>query len=165
MSSSNGESTDTDDEFNEDMEALRRACQLIGETPTAGGPASNGSLSDGESDSDGDDDLQLVQSIQKRFAVPIDSGEEPLIMKPLCTLIPDWSDNDDIEDDYATLRAIQRRFAAYNDGICCPLFPLIELTRFSKFIYVKSVFNRVEWRFDCCEFVLGYNVRELLVCI
>ncbi|XP_011084456.1 uncharacterized protein LOC105166700 isoform X1 [Sesamum indicum] len=113
--------TDSDDGFSEDMEALKRACQLTEEnhidhqlaaTEVAGVSASE----EAESDEEGEDDLQLVRSIQKRFAVSMDMEEEPLTMKPLCTLPPDWSDNDDCEDDYETLRAIQRRFAAYNDG-------------------------------------------------
>ena len=134
--------SDSDDGFSEDMEALRRACQLIGVTPTsttaASGIASLGSSSEGGSDSEGDDDLQLVQSIQKRFAFPTDLGEEPLKTKPSCTVLPDWSDSDDIEDDYETLRAIQRRFSAYNDGICCPLLQLIESMRFSCLIVLNS---------------------------
>ncbi|KAH6795019.1 hypothetical protein C2S52_005496 [Perilla frutescens var. hirtella] len=129
MSSSNGELSDSDSDngFNDDMEALRSARQLTGETPggrplrlsstiATGGIASEGTSSEGESEGDGNDDLQLVRSIQKRFAVSMDSAEEPLNMKPLCTLPPDWSDSDDIEEDYETLRVIQRRFAAYNDG-------------------------------------------------
>ncbi|KAL2234408.1 UNVERIFIED_CONTAM: hypothetical protein Sindi_1173000 [Sesamum indicum] len=123
--------TDSDDGFSEDMEALKRACQLTEEnhidhqlaaTEVAGVSASE----EAESDEEGEDDLQLVRSIQKRFAVSMDMEEEPLTMKPLCTLPPDWSDNDDCEDDYETLRAIQRRFAAYNDGKYCPLSPFIE---------------------------------------
>lgn len=127
MGSSKGELSDSDsddDGFNEDMEALKRACQLTGEIPTAaGGIVSEGASSEtGESEAEGDDDdLQLVRSIQKRFAEPmIDMEEEPLRLKPLLTVLPDWSDTDDIEEDYETLRAIQRRFAAYSDGICCP---------------------------------------------
>lgn len=133
---------DSDDGFNEDMEALRRACQLTGKTPidrqlqlssttvtAASGVASAGGSSEADSDGEGEDDLQLVRSIQQRFAVPMDTEDEPLKMKPLCTLPPDWSDSDDCVDDYETLRAIQRRFTAYNDGICCPLFLLIESRR------------------------------------
>ncbi|KAL1554764.1 hypothetical protein AAHA92_15288 [Salvia divinorum] len=123
MSSSKGElsDSDSDDGFSEDMEALRRAFQLTDGTPTSitattGGIAREGSSSEGDSDREGDDDLQLVQSIQKRFAFPMAMGEEPLKTKPLCTVPPDCSDSEDIEDDYQTLRAIQRRFAAYNDG-------------------------------------------------
>ncbi|KAG6411125.1 hypothetical protein SASPL_129199 [Salvia splendens] len=123
MPSSKEEISDSDDGFSEDMEALRRACQLIDETPTstttaaaASGIASPGSSSEGDSVSEGDDDHQLVQSIQKRFAFPTNLGEEPLKTKPSCTVLPDWSDSEDIEDDYETLRAIQRRFSAYNDG-------------------------------------------------
>ncbi|KAL0425344.1 UNVERIFIED_CONTAM: Myb-like protein L [Sesamum radiatum] len=121
--------TDSDDGFDEDMEALKRACQLTEENhmdhqlqlPSSTGVAATGvagvsASEEAESDEEGEDDLQLVRSIQKRFAVSMDMEEEPLTMKPLCTLPPDWSDNDDCEDDYETLRAIQRRFAAYNDG-------------------------------------------------
>ncbi|KAI3463736.1 hypothetical protein Pfo_020399 [Paulownia fortunei] len=130
MSSSNEEfsDTDSDDGFNEDMEALKRACQLTGKNPTdhqlqlsttagaANGVAIASASSEAESDAEGEDDLQLVRSIQKRFAVSMDVEDEPLTMEPLCTLPPDWSDSDDCEDDYETLRAIQRRFAAYNEG-------------------------------------------------
>ncbi|GFP86225.1 myb-like protein l [Phtheirospermum japonicum] len=116
--------TDSDDGFNEDIEALKRACQFAGENPTDhqlsifGNAVTATGSSEAESDGEGDEDLQLVRSIQERFAVvPMDMEDEPLMMKPLCTLPPDWSDSDDCEDDYATLRAIQRRFAAYNDGV------------------------------------------------
>ncbi|KAK4414211.1 Myb-like protein L [Sesamum alatum] len=124
--------TDSDDGFNEDMEALKKACQLTEKnhidhqlqlpstTEVSSGSASEEAESDGEGEgegeAEGEDDLQLVRSIQKRFAVSMDMEEEPLTMKPLCTLPPDWSDNDDCEDDYETLRAIQRRFAAFSDG-------------------------------------------------
>ncbi|PIN22504.1 hypothetical protein CDL12_04778 [Handroanthus impetiginosus] len=119
--------TESDDGFSEDMEALRRACLLTGENPNDGhpelpsttGPVANGvtsasASSEEESDEGGDDDLEMVRSIQKRFAGSMDVEDE--MVKPLLTLPPDWSDNDDCEDDYETLRAIQRRFAAYNDG-------------------------------------------------
>lgn len=141
--------SDSDDGFNEDMEALKRACQLTGETPAdhqlqlpsttaAGGITSEGASSEGESEGEGGDDLQLVRSIQKRFAEPMDMGEEPLRLKPLLTVLPDWSDSDDIEEDYETLRAIQRRFAAYSDGICCSLLPCIKPMGFSYIYNVKS---------------------------
>ncbi|KAL6518141.1 hypothetical protein OROMI_033842 [Orobanche minor] len=117
--------SDSDDGFNENMEALKRACHLTGKsltdlqlqlTSSTGAAASATTSWDAESDGEGDDDLQLVRSIQERFAVPKDMEDEPLMMKPLCTLPPDWSDTDDCDDDYETLRSIQRRFAAYNDG-------------------------------------------------
>ncbi|KAL3640739.1 hypothetical protein CASFOL_015707 [Castilleja foliolosa] len=125
MSPARDDFSDTDsDGFNEDMEALNRACKkFTGENPTdyqlsiAGNAVTPTGSSEAESDEEGDEDLQLVRSIQERFAVvPVDMEDDPLMMKPLCTLPPDWSDDDDCEDDYATLRAIQRRFAAYNDG-------------------------------------------------
>ncbi|KAL3818630.1 hypothetical protein ACJIZ3_004535 [Penstemon smallii] len=116
--------TDSDDGLKEDIEKLRRACQITGTNPTDnrlqlhsdGGDDSSETESDGEDDAD---DNELVQSIQKRFAVSRNVEEEPLTPKPLITLPPDWSDSDDSEDDdndFETLRAIQRRFASYNDG-------------------------------------------------
>ncbi|KAK6127648.1 hypothetical protein DH2020_038627 [Rehmannia glutinosa] len=116
---------DSDDGFDEDMEALKRACQITGKSPTdkqlqlpstTGAAASASASSEADSDGEGEEDLQLVRSIQERFADPMDMEDEPLMMKPLCTLPPEWSDSDDCDDDYETLRAIQRRFAAYNDG-------------------------------------------------
>ncbi|KAL9170279.1 hypothetical protein ABFS82_04G134600 [Erythranthe guttata] len=121
--------TDSDDGFNEDMEALRRACQIAGKNPaddqiqppsTTGAATAIGvgesTSSESESDCEGDDDLQMVRSIQKRFAPSMDTEDEPPTMEPLCTLPADWSDSDDCGEDYETLRAIQRRFAAYNEG-------------------------------------------------
>ncbi|KAL8056673.1 hypothetical protein ABFX02_04G134400 [Erythranthe guttata] len=122
--------TDSDDGFNEDMEALRRACQIAGKNPTDDQiqpPSTTGAAtaivaagestsSESESDGEGDDDLQMVRSIQKRFAPSMDTEGEPPTMEPLCTLPADWSDSDDCGEDYETLRAIQRRFAAYNEG-------------------------------------------------
>ncbi|KAK6153987.1 hypothetical protein DH2020_013626 [Rehmannia glutinosa] len=116
---------DSDDGFDEDMEALKRACQITGKSPTdkqlqlpstTGAAASASASSEADSDGEGEEDLQLVRSIQERFADPMDMEDEPLMMKPLCTLPPEWSDSDDCDDDYETLRAIQRRFVAYNDG-------------------------------------------------
>lgn len=151
MSSSKDEfsDTDSDDGFNEDMEALKRACQITGKDPIDDDPPrqpsttaaaaeigvpSASTSSEAESEDEEDSDLQMVLSVQKRFAVRMDMEDEPLSMKPLFTLPPDWSDNDDCEDDYETLRAIQRRFAAYSEGICFPLFPFfIELPQISLF--------------------------------
>lgn len=126
--------TDSDDGFNEDMEALKRACQITGKDPIDDDPPRQPSTtaaaaadeigvpsvstsSEAESEDEEDSDLQMVLSVQKRFAVRMDMEDEPLSMEPLFTLPPDWSDNDDCEDDYETLRAIQRRFAAYSEGI------------------------------------------------
>lgn len=122
MHSSDEELSDSDDGFNADMEALRRACQITGSNPTGNnrqltsnsdGVVSISSSSDAESD--GDHELELVRNIQKRFAIPSDM-EELVTQKPLCVLPPDWSDADDCDEDYETLRAIQRRFTAYSDG-------------------------------------------------
>ncbi|XP_051119227.1 uncharacterized protein LOC127243311 isoform X2 [Andrographis paniculata] len=111
--------SDSDDGFKADLDALGRACRLTGKNPDDNPlPQSRpgaGHLSEsGDSDGDdyGADDLQLVRSIQDRFAI----DEESLSAKPLCMLPADWSDSDNCEDDYETLRAIQRRFSAYNDG-------------------------------------------------
>ncbi|KAG8388014.1 hypothetical protein BUALT_Bualt02G0081200 [Buddleja alternifolia] len=113
--------SDSDDGFKQDMDALKRACQLTGidnqrQLRSADNLIASVSASS-ETESD-EDDLQLVRSIQDRFAgsMGIDEEEEPLTMKPLCMLPPDWSDSDDCNDDYETLRAIHRRFSAYSDG-------------------------------------------------
>ncbi|PKI59997.1 hypothetical protein CRG98_019585 [Punica granatum] len=88
--------------FDEDMEALRRACLLTGTDM----PAPSTSDHDASVDADSDDDLQLVRSIQSRFSISSD------LFKPLAVLPPAGSDGE--EDDFETLRAIQRRFSAYD---------------------------------------------------
>ncbi|GMQ11458.1 hypothetical protein CsSME_00054095 [Camellia sinensis var. sinensis] len=105
--------SDSDEGFNEDMEALRRACILTGTDPQAldtsvatGGVAAS-------SDSD-EEDFELVRGIQQRLTA-CNHAEAPLFLKPLCTLPPAASDDD--EDDFETLRAIQRRFEGYDKGI------------------------------------------------
>ncbi|GMQ11457.1 hypothetical protein CsSME_00054095 [Camellia sinensis var. sinensis] len=102
--------SDSDEGFNEDMEALRRACILTGTDPQAldtsvatGGVAAS-------SDSD-EEDFELVRGIQQRLTA-CNHAEAPLFLKPLCTLPPAASDDD--EDDFETLRAIQRRFEGYD---------------------------------------------------
>lgn len=117
--------TDADDGFDEDMEALRRACLLTGtnvadlENPcsssptvtatTCGAVATIGSGSDAD---DAEDDLELVRNIQKRFAIVTDNTLEPLTLEPLFSISPPAEE----EDDFETLRAIQRRFSAYSEG-------------------------------------------------
>ncbi|CAK9138030.1 unnamed protein product [Ilex paraguariensis] len=113
-----GEDTDSDDGFEVDMEALRSAWFLNGKNPTDLQQSSTshhhrGASSDLDSDdSEEEDDLELVRDIQRRFAISTDL-QQPLTLKPLCSLPPVGSD-DDYEDDFETLRAIQRRFEAYN---------------------------------------------------
>lgn len=128
MSPSNEEFSDSDDGFSEDMELLRRACQVTGKSPTStsaaavtNGDSGEGDSSEAESDGQVENDLEFVRNLHKRF---LGMEDEPLKLKPLCTLPPDCSvsDSDDCLEDYETLRAINRRFAAYKDGICCPLF-------------------------------------------
>ncbi|KAM2456147.1 hypothetical protein PS1_016063 [Malus domestica] len=130
------EEEEDDDLFEADMEALRRACMLTGTSPDdlkndgGGGndderQASADSESDSDSDAD-DDDLELLRQIRSRFSNSSDACE-PLSLKPLCTLPPDASGDE--EDDYQTLLAIRKRFSAYgndtleNDtkqvGSCC----------------------------------------------
>lgn len=92
-------SENEDSLFDEDMEALRRACLLTG-TDIA---ATSTSGRDASTDSDSDDDLQLVRNIQNRFSA----------FKQL-TLLPLASDGE--EDDFETLRAIRKRFSAFDHG-------------------------------------------------
>nr|APY20264.1 MYB type transcriptional factor R4 [Pyrus betulifolia] len=128
------EEEEDDDLFEADMEALRRACMLTGTSPDdlkndggGGNDDERQASADSESDSDADDDdLELLRQIRSRFSNSSDACE-PLSLKPLCTLPPDASGDE--EDDYQTLLAIRKRFSAYgndtleNDtkqvGSCC----------------------------------------------
>lgn len=139
------EEEDDDDGFNEDMEALRRACMLTGKDPDdintckdEEDPNSNqnddvDTSSAPNSDSDGlDEDLELLRKIESQFSNT--SRCEPLSLKPLSTLLP-TSVSDEEEDDYQTLLAIRKRFAAYENGMPyaqCPfmcLYMLIDIVK------------------------------------
>ncbi|XP_052179782.1 uncharacterized protein LOC127793055 [Diospyros lotus] len=100
--------SDADNGFDEDMEALRRACILTGTDPQSidSGPTAD---PNGTADSD-EDDLELVRGIQQRFSA-CTQAEGSLFTNPLSTILPVASDED--EDDFETLRAIQRRFTGY----------------------------------------------------
>ncbi|KAF8390043.1 hypothetical protein HHK36_024564 [Tetracentron sinense] len=106
--------SDNDDDFDEDMEALRRACMLTGANPNELKDLSSifPAVSESEGDSSNIDDLDLVRNIQQRFSLPPDANP-PLVLKPLQSLPPIVSDDDD--DDFETLRAIQRRFSKYSN--------------------------------------------------
>ncbi|KAF8025198.1 hypothetical protein BT93_F2135 [Corymbia citriodora subsp. variegata] len=101
-----------DASFDEDMEALRRACILTGADASA---AQAGGLDLAAPDSDGDDedddDLGLVRRLQERFAADL---ANPLTLEPLASLHPAAATSDEDEDDFETLRAIQKRFCAYD---------------------------------------------------
>lgn len=117
--------SESDDGFDEDMEALKRACLITGTKPyhhlhpsTAATSNSDGVASAAESE-DGEeeeDDLELIRKMQQRFSG--DGFEEPLNLKPICSLPPvlDSDNDDDSDDDFQILRAIQRRFSDYNSG-------------------------------------------------
>lgn len=116
------EEEEDDDLFEADMEALRRACMLTGTSPDdlkndggGGNDDERQASADSESDSDADDDdLELLRQIRSRFSNSSDACE-PLSLKPLCTLPPDASGDE--EDDYQTLLAIRKRFSAYGNGM------------------------------------------------
>ncbi|KAI4326262.1 hypothetical protein MLD38_031592 [Melastoma candidum] len=108
---SDGDEEEEDDDsstcsFDEDMDALRRACLLSGTSAAPEAPRS-------DSDSDSND-LEVVRRLQLRFS---NSASEdlanPLPSRPLMEL-PSCSDGE--EDDFETLRAIQSRFAAYDQN-------------------------------------------------
>ncbi|KAA8542784.1 hypothetical protein F0562_023936 [Nyssa sinensis] len=104
--------SDADSGFEDDMEALRRACIVTGKNPNDLKTSSAITVQCGttsESD-DEDDDIELVRRIQQRFSSSTDV-EATLFLKPLSTLPPAGSDDED--DDFETLRAIQRRFGQY----------------------------------------------------
>ncbi|CAI9101846.1 OLC1v1039266C1 [Oldenlandia corymbosa var. corymbosa] len=95
--------SEEDDDFNEDFEALRRACLLTGTTPSdlqiqsvstsaaaanAWDATSNTRFnSDDDDDHDGYEDLLLVRDIQRRFAIVTDN-REPLTLEPLSSMLP-----------------------------------------------------------------------------
>lgn len=138
---STGEEDDEDDVFDEDMEALRRACRLVGANPEeynnpplspAAGAGSFGGSKPG-SDSDDVDDLELVRNIRNRFSIAADDEDQALSLHPLSTLPPVSPDEE--EDDFETLRAIQRRFSAYESGRS------LMITNFA-FIPIKKIKNK-----------------------
>ncbi|XP_057952599.1 uncharacterized protein LOC131146820 [Malania oleifera] len=103
-----------DGSFDEDMEALRRACLLTGTdaadldratTATDNSSAAAATTSAAADSEDDFDDLEFVRSIQQRFHAP------PLSLKSPSSIPTSVSDEE--EDDFETLRAIQRRFATY----------------------------------------------------
>ncbi|GMJ06617.1 hypothetical protein HRI_004330900 [Hibiscus trionum] len=108
--------------FDEDMEALKKACLRTGtdlddleiysadnDRPSTSDAAAASAAS---TDSGSEDDMEIFQSIQNRLALSLDVCD-PVSMKPLCTLPPVSSD-EDAEDDFETLRVIQKRFLAYS---------------------------------------------------
>ncbi|KAI3443304.1 uncharacterized protein J3R85_000235 [Psidium guajava] len=99
--------------FDEDMEALRRACVLTGADADAA-VVPPGGLDSAAPDSDSDDDeddLKLVRRLQERFSADL---ANPLTLKPLASIHPPAATSDEDEDDFETLRAIQKRFCAYD---------------------------------------------------
>ncbi|KAK4735880.1 hypothetical protein R3W88_010141 [Solanum pinnatisectum] len=115
---------DSDDGFQEDMEALKKACLFAGkdaddlQPSSSTGDAAGGHVVDDDdvtlSGSDAnDDDIAFVRGIQERFALSTEL-REPISLKPLCSIFPPGSEGDE-ENDLETLRAIERRFAAYDD--------------------------------------------------
>ena len=119
-----------DDGFDEDMEALRRACTLAGtnlveaRSPSSPSSAEVGrkdgggvsSSAEGEVGEDDEyDDFELFRNIRNRFSIPITDLKEPLSLKPLSALPPDLEYDDDEDNDFETLRSIQRRFSAYDN--------------------------------------------------
>lgn len=121
-----------DDGFNDDIEALRRACMITGQDPDdviakndqGKNPSVHqndddidvgaSSAPNSDSDSDFDEDLELLRKIKNQFSDTC--LNKPLSLKPLCTLLPP-SVSDEEEDDYQTLLAVRKRFAAYENGM------------------------------------------------
>ncbi|XP_076887053.1 uncharacterized protein LOC143537090 [Bidens hawaiensis] len=103
--SSDESDSDTDTEFQQDMEAFKRAmCCVDGDSELPKSPVDSTS----DDDDDDDEDLELLHSLEQRFSVPTNnSSSVPLE----ATLLSDES------DDFETLHAIQRRFAQYDDSM------------------------------------------------
>lgn len=102
-----------DDLFDDDMEALRRACRLTGTDISVATAATTASTSGRDvtgSDSDSEiDDLEYVRSIKEKFSLQSNQS------MPLASSLLSFTSDDD-EDDFETLRAIQKRFSAYDHG-------------------------------------------------
>jgi myb proto-oncogene protein len=101
--------SDNDDAFEEDMDALRRACILTGANPNDIQPSTTATNSDSY-DSE-DDDLELAGRIKRLYSVSADYDEP----QPLDFINPGGSDGE-YEDDIETLRKVERMFARYNDS-------------------------------------------------
>lgn len=116
---------DRDESFDEDMEALKRACVLTGKNPNEIEPPASMAAAPESDDSDAEseeiDDMKLVRSIQKRFSFPLDVLQ---ISKSIRSHAPGDSDE---EDDFETLRAIQRRFSHYDKGRLPPFVAFLLL--------------------------------------
>ncbi|CAI9261822.1 unnamed protein product [Lactuca saligna] len=114
--------SDSDAGFDEDMEALRKACSVTGVNDSVDDPlkASTTCSDSGDTYASEDEDIELLRSIQQRFSVPtndIGSEQYPISMKPLSIIMPSGlsDDNEDYGEDFETLRAIQRRFSQYHE--------------------------------------------------
>ncbi|KAL4573428.1 hypothetical protein LXL04_020233 [Taraxacum kok-saghyz] len=114
--------SDSDAGFDEDMEALRKACSVTGVDDSVDDlPKPSTAYSDyDDTYTSEDEDIELLRNIQQRFSVPtndVGSEHHSISMKPLSIIMPSGlsDDNDDYGDDFETLRAIQRRFSQYYD--------------------------------------------------
>nr|GEZ70028.1 myb domain protein 4r1 [Tanacetum cinerariifolium] len=72
--------TDSDNEFQQDIQALKRACSLTG-VKTADDVIPKSSSLDDDDDDDIFDDMELLRGIKKRFSIPNKKDEEEVVMK------------------------------------------------------------------------------------
>lgn len=138
-----------DDSFDEDMEALRRACMLTGTNPDdlvdPSSATADSPVPDAEGSSSDEDELQVLRKLRSRFSIT--DSFQPLSLKPLSTLPPALSDGE--EDDLGTLRAIQNRFGAYDNGISLHIRIYVNLYMFYAgyariFSYILTYFQNFE---------------------
>ncbi|KAK9063071.1 hypothetical protein SSX86_016941 [Deinandra increscens subsp. villosa] len=113
--------SDSDTGFEEDIQALKKACFATGVADDLLKPSPIDADYDAiyESEDEDNEDIELLRSVQQRFSIPTNdfgAENEPFSMKPLQTILPsDSSDeNDDFGEDFDTLRAIERRFSQYD---------------------------------------------------
>lgn len=155
---------DYDDGFQQDMEALKKACLFAGKDADDLQPSSSsGDVAAGDDDDDDDvtpsvsdaneydDDIACLRNLQERFSLSTELCE-PINLKPLCSIFPPGSEGDE-ENDLETLRAIERRFAAYDDDSGTrrkesPLdkFEQIEPYRFLKDAVMTLLVRRISLR-------------------
>ncbi|KAM3268765.1 hypothetical protein P3S67_030729 [Capsicum chacoense] len=116
--------TDSDEGFQADMEALKKACLLSGKDADDLQPSSSsadGHVAGANDVTLSDTTLMRVRMMTLSWCVVYKSDlplstevHDPINMKPLCSILPPGSEGDE-DDDFETLRVIQRRFAAYGD--------------------------------------------------
>ncbi|XP_020258265.1 myb-like protein L, partial [Asparagus officinalis] len=100
-------SSDSDGDGDDDREMLRR---ILAKTGTSAMEIPN----DSDSDSSGSDVLGWFRQIQEKFSINSDGPDPFPVIKPLRSVAPSDSDDDDVME---TMAAIHRRFDQYENDV------------------------------------------------